>query len=122
MSEREFDQQAQALADTAGSATVAARNYLLTAAELGSETQQALRRCEDDVVALRQQERGVTTGDHPRPYLRNAIDLADMTDRTLRATEARIDEMGQYLTGAGHALTAAHDALLGLEDRDPPVG
>ena len=54
---------------------------------------------------------------HARPYIRNAIELADQTDRGLAATQARIQEMGEYLTSAGTALDVARDALRELDAR-----
>ena len=59
MKERGSDQQARAWPRPRGGGYCGFRNYLLTPWSLGAETQQILRRCEeDDVLALRRQERG----------------------------------------------------------------
>jgi hypothetical protein len=111
------EDRAQDLAETARNATAAARNYLSIAMELGEETRRAISRCEEDVREIRGQDRGILDGEHPRPYMRNAIELADLTDRGLVATEARIQEMGEYLSSAGTALEVARDSLRELDAR-----
>jgi hypothetical protein len=119
MSDSSSEDRAQDLAAAAANATAAARNYLSIAAEIGEETRRAIARCEEDVREIRGQDRGILDGEHARPYIRNAIELADQTDRGLVATTARIQEMGEYLTSAGTALDVARDSLRELDARGP---
>lgn len=114
-------ERADVLVAETAHAIAAARYYLSVAVTIGDETRGGIARCENDVAELRSQSAGIRHGEHPRPYLRNAQDLAETTNRGLRATQGRITELNDYLNSAGAALDVGRRAMQQLDGLRPTL-
>jgi ABC-type transporter Mla subunit MlaD len=88
---------------------------LSSAAATAQDVKQLLRRSEPDIAELTGQAPRVRYADEPRPYLRNAQQLADDVDRRMRAGQRGLGEVGEDLAQATRALNAGRQFVAELE-------
>lgn len=104
-----------ALTDQTAAALSAARSSLVSAGAITDHIRQGLRRSESDIADLAGQASGVRHADEPRPYLRNAQELADGIDSRMRAGQRGLSEVGDDLAQASRALAAGLQFVAELE-------
>ncbi len=104
------------LAETAFNALTAARTSLGRAADVTREVDNYLRRSEEEIFELPVQANRVQTADEPRPFQRNAQELADQADQRIRYARQGITEVRDNVADGGRALRASRDALTELSE------
>ena len=104
-----------ALTDQTAAALAAARGSLGAAAATTDDVRQVLRRSEGDLAELVGQGTKVSYAEEPRPYLRNAQQLADDADRRMRDGQRGLAEVGGNLEQANRALNAGRQFVAELE-------
>jgi chromosome segregation ATPase len=104
-----------ALTDQTAAALAAARSSLGSAAVTTENVRQVLRRSEGDIAELAGQATRVRYADEPRPYLRNAQELAEDVDRRMRDGQRGLGEVGDDLEQATRALDAGRQFVAELE-------
>lgn len=106
-----------ALTDQTASALSAARSSLVSAAATADGVHQLIRRSEADIAELPGQASRVRDADEPRPYLRNAQELAEGIDRRMRDGQRGLGEVGDDLAQASRALDAGRQFIAELEQQ-----
>lgn len=112
--QQRVQQRAAWLADTAANALNAARVSLLQAADVTRDVDAYLRRSEQEVFELPVQAQRVQFAEEPRPFQRNAQEVADQIDQRLSAARRGIDEVRDRVGDGARALKAGRDALTEL--------